>query len=85
MNLTDPSTPPVYINRVNGFKAMNDNLNKVIEDEKFYPKPLSNNTVKINTKTSKRMGNIRHSVSKEPLPMFFVNLEPLLTTTKIII
>lgn len=127
----DPSPPPIYIYGVTDFKAMTVNLKQVVEDERFYSKSLSNNTVKINTKTIdgyrklishlrkenivhhtyqvkqdrayrvvirdlhysiplqdikdelhnlghpvRNLINIRHRVSKDPLPMFFVDLEP---------
>jgi len=127
----NPRPPPIYIYGVTNYRAMLNNLQEVIEAERFHTKTLSNNTVKVNTHsiegyrqlirhlnneniihhtyqlkqerayrivlrdlhhtipiedikeelqayghTARNIMNIRHRVSKEPLPMFFVDLEP---------
>jgi len=127
----NPRPPPIYIYGVTNYRAMLNNLQEVIEAERFHTKTLSNNTVKVNTHsiegyrqlirhlnnenivhhtyqlkqdrayrivlrdlhhsiptedikeelqtyghTARNIINIRHRVSKEPLPMFFVDLEP---------
>jgi hypothetical protein len=129
--LPNPRPPPIYIYGVTNYKAMLNNLQEVIEAERFHTKTLSNNTVKVNTHsiegyrklvrqpndenivhhtyqlkqerayrfvlrdlhhtipiedikeelltyghTARYITNIRHRVSNEPLPMFFVDLEP---------
>jgi len=45
----NPRPPPIYIYGVTNYKAMLRSLQKAIEEERFYTKTLSNNTVKINT------------------------------------
>ena len=128
---SNPRPPPIYIYGVTNYRAMLNNLQEVIEAERFHTKTLSNNTVKVNTHsiegyrqlirhlnnenivhhtyqlkqdrayrivirdlhhsipiedikeelqtyghTARNIINIRHRVSKEPLPLFFVDLEP---------
>jgi hypothetical protein len=45
----DPRPPPIYIYGVTNYKAMLNNLQGVIEAERFHTKTLSNNTVKVTT------------------------------------
>lgn len=126
-----PKPPPIYIYGVTNFQAMIDNLAKTTEEETYYTRTLSNNTVKINPKTPetyrklvrhlrdeeivyhtyqpkedrayrivirdlhhsilvedikqeltkkghkiRNVMNIKHRATKEPLPLFFVDLEP---------
>lgn len=134
----DPKPPPIYIYGVTDYKAMTDSLALITEDETYYCKALSNNTVKINpysadtyrklirylrmenivhhtyqlkqerayrvvirdlhhsmplediTRELEKAGhkvrniiNVRHRVSKAPLPLFFVDLEPQDNNSKI--
>ena len=45
----NPRPPPIYIYGVTNYRAMLNNLQEVIEAERFHTKTLSNNTVKVNT------------------------------------
>jgi PAX-interacting protein 1 len=127
----EPKPPPIYIYDVNNYKAMVDDLTKVVEEETYHTKALPNNTIKViphisdtyrklihhvreagvvhytyqikqdrayrivirglrhsipvsdisdelNGKGHKvrNIINIKQRVSKEPLTLFFVDLEP---------
>jgi len=57
----NPRPPPIYIYGVTNYKAMIHSLQKAIEEERFYTKSLSNNTVKINTHSTEGYRSlIRH-------------------------
>jgi len=54
--------PPIYLYDVNNYKAMVDDLSKVVEEETYHSKDLPNNTIKVIPHTPDTYRKIIHHI-----------------------
>jgi hypothetical protein len=58
----EPKPPPIYIYDMNNYKAMVDDLSKVVEEETYHTKALPNNKIKVIPHTPDTYRKIIHHV-----------------------
>jgi uncharacterized alpha/beta hydrolase family protein len=58
----DPKLPPIYIHGITDYKAMVNNLAKAVDEENYFTKTLSNNTVRISTPSSETYRKSIHHI-----------------------
>jgi hypothetical protein len=64
----DPN-PPINIYGVTAYKAIVENLAKAVDEETYFTKTLSNNTVRVSTLSSKTYRQLIRHIQDEPPPL----------------
>jgi hypothetical protein len=63
----EPKPPPIYIYGVTDYKAMVENLAKAVDEETYFTKTLSNNTVRISTQSPETYRKIMRHIQDEKI------------------